>query len=346
MLTQEITVTIKILRKQGKSIKGIAKELGVSKNTVRKYLKPDSQPTYSSRPQRASKLDSFKPYLQERIAAAHPNWIPATVLFDELVERGYTGKIRILRSYLADYKPTKPEDPVVRFETLPGKQMQVDFTTIRRGKSPLKAFVATLGYSRATYVRFFDHERSEAWIEGMIGAFEFFGGVPIDLLFDNAKAILIERDVYGQGLHRWNNQLLALAEGYGFNPKVCRPYRAQTKGKVERFNRYLKDSFVTPLVASLKTAGLTLDVATANAYIGPWLTQKANQRLHATTKAIPNERLIEEQKILLPLPIRDGKSTQVLSADRHQGWPMPFESVQHALATYDQLLEADHEPAI
>ena len=94
----------------------------------------------------------------------------------------------------------------------------------------------------------------------MIGAFEFFGGVPMDLLFDNAKTILIERDVYGQGLHRWHDKLLALAEQYGFNPKVCRPYRAQTKGKVERFNRYLKESFVTPLNATLKSAGLVLDV--------------------------------------------------------------------------------------
>jgi transposase len=145
MLTLEIMVTIKIPRKQGKSIKGIAKELGVSKNTVRKYLKQDSNPPYSCRPHRIIKLDSFKPYLQSRIAAAHPDWIPATVLFDEIVERGYTGKIRILSSYLAGCKPTKPQEPIVRFETMPSKQMQVDFTTIRRGQSPLKALVATLG---------------------------------------------------------------------------------------------------------------------------------------------------------------------------------------------------------
>ena len=339
-------MTIKILRKQGHSIKGIARELGVSKNTVKKYLKFDSQPNYSRRPQRVSKLDPFKPYLQERIAAAYPDWIPATVLFDEIVERGYTGKIRILSTYLAKQKPTQPKDPIIRFETAPGKQMQVDFTTIRRGKRPLKAFVATLGYSRATYVRFFEHERSEAWIEGMIGAFEFFGGVPMDLLFDNAKTILIERDVYGQGLHRWHDKLLALAEQYGFNPKVCRPYRAQTKGKVERFNRYLKESFVTPLNATLKSAGLVLDVSIANAQIGPWLTQKANQRLHATTNAIPNRRLTEEQAVLLPLPISASCSGQSASVERTQAWPMPFESVQHALSTYDQLLGGGHESTV
>lgn len=145
MLTQEIMVTIKIFRKQGKSIKGIAQELGVSKNTVKKYLKQASEPLYSSRPQRITKLDAFKPYLQTRMAAAHPEWIPATVLWDEMVEQGYSGKIRILRSYVADCKPTKPEERIVRFETAPGTQMQVNFTTIRRGQTPLKAFVATLG---------------------------------------------------------------------------------------------------------------------------------------------------------------------------------------------------------
>lgn len=340
MLTQETSVTIKVLHKQGMGIKAIARELGISKNTVRKYLKKQGEPTYSSRPKRPSKLDPFKPYLNKRIEAAAPDWIPATVLFNEIVEQGYTGKIRILCGYVRQFKPQKPFEPVVRFETPAGKQMQVDFTIIRRGKSPLKALVATLGYSRATYVQFFDHERTDAWIEGMIGAFEFFGGVPQELLFDNAKAIMIERDVYGEGQHRWNTDLLNLAETYGFKPKVCRPYRAKTKGKVERFNHYLKNSFIVPLKATLNTAGLQLDVRTANAKIGPWLTNTANERVHQTTKAVPNQRLIEEQAVFLELPTHNGnvKLTPLLSINTQTA--VPFESLQHALSSYDQLLGA------
>ncbi|KWI84515.1 hypothetical protein WM09_20020 [Burkholderia ubonensis] len=91
------------------------------------------------------------------------------------------------------------------------------------------------------------------------------------------------------GQHRWNTQLLALAETYGFTPKVCRPYRAKTKGKVERFNRYLKESFVVPLAATLKQSGLTLDVDAANAHIGRRLTEIANVRVHATTRAPGSE---------------------------------------------------------
>lgn len=331
-------MTISVLKKQGQPIKAIARELGISKNTVKKYLKHPGKPTYSTRPPRPSKLDPFKPYLKQRIAAAAPDWIPATVLFEEIVEQGYTGKIRILCSYIAQFKPQKPIEPVVRFETPAGKQMQVDFTIIRRGKFPLKALVATLGYSRASYVRFFDHERTEAWIEGIIGAFEFFGGVPHELLFDNAKTIIIERDAYGEGKHRWNDELLSLAQAYGFKPKVCRPYRAKTKGKVERFNHYLKNSFIVPLKATLSSADLHLDVITANAKIGPWLVNTANARVHQTTKAIPNLRLTEEQAVFLPLPIHnDTQKLPHLTVDEEASI-IPFESLQHPLSNYDQLL--------
>lgn len=109
-------------------------------------------PSYSRREARPSKLEPFKTYLRERIDAAKPDWIPATVLFREIQAQGYPGKEGIVKNYLRPFKVPVAE-PVVRFETPPGQQMQVDFTTIRRGRHKLKAFVATLGYSRASYVR-------------------------------------------------------------------------------------------------------------------------------------------------------------------------------------------------
>ena len=103
---------------------------------------------------------------------------------------------------------------------------------------------------------------------GIEGALHYFGGVPKEILFDNAKCIMIERDAYGEGRHRWNSKLLQLSADYGFRLRACRPYRAKTKGKVGRFNGYLKNSFITPLAASLKQAGLVLDVEVANGQIG------------------------------------------------------------------------------
>ncbi len=336
MLTQERLVEIHVLHRQGQSIRAIAHQLGVSRNTVRRYLRDLTVvPRYPDREPRATKLEPYKPYLLARIEAAKPHWIPAAVLFSEIQERGYSGGLTQLKHYVAGFKTVAP-DPVVRFETPPGKQMQVDFTTISRNRCKIKAFVATLGFSRATYVRFSEHERQEDWLRGIEEACQYFGGVPQEILFDNAKTIMIERDAYGEGQHRWNAQLLARARDYGFVARACRPYRARTKGKVERFNGYLKHSFITPLAATLSQAGLRLDVTTANAHIGPWLERVAHQRLHGTTGIKPQVLLDQERFQLGPLPQPQAVVQPMPFATR----PVPRESLQHPLSTYDQLLEA------
>lgn len=337
MLNQEQSVEIRVLARQGHSIKSIARELELSRNTVRKYLRGECRsPKYRRRLARPRKLDPFKGYLQERMEAARPHWIPATVLLREIREQGYAGGISQLKTYLAPFKQREPE-PVVRFETPPGKQMQVDFTTIRRGRQPLKAFVATLGFSRATFVRFSEREDSLAWMNGLREAFVYFGGVPETVLFDNASAVITERDAYGEGQHRWTAALQAIADEYGFRPKVCRPYRAKTKGKVERFNGYLKGSFITPLSATLKSAGLKLDVQTANAHIGRWLSEVAHQRIHGTTGEQPAKRLLEERVTLLPLPASK-PSVPMTAAIKPLDQALPVESLQHPLSVYEQLL--------
>lgn len=208
MLTQENLVEIHVLNAQGHSIRAIAEQLGVSRNTVRKYLRDQAaEPIYPQRAPRPTKLDPFKSYLNERIAAAKPHWIPASVLLREIQAKGYTGGVSRLKEYLIQFKQPEP-DPVVRFETAPGQQLHVDFTTIYRYRSRLKAFVATLGYSRATYVRFTEQERQEDWRTGLVHAFAFFGGVTREVLFDNAKCIMLERDAFGEGEHRWNRKML------------------------------------------------------------------------------------------------------------------------------------------
>ncbi len=173
MLVKELFVDILAMHRQGRSIRAIARELNISRNSVRKYLRKPEVPAYPPRSARGSKLDPYKPYLLGRIKAAHPRWIPATVLFQEIKDQGYSGGITLVRDFVATQKPKKDADPVVRFETAPGKQMQIDFTTIRRGKKTLKAFVATLGYSRASFVKFYDNERKESWIDGIISSLYF-----------------------------------------------------------------------------------------------------------------------------------------------------------------------------
>jgi transposase len=335
MLTQEQRVEIRVLSRQGKSIRGIAKELGVSRNTVREHLRDPHPRRYGPRLPRVTKLDPYRAYLESRIAAAHPRWISATVLLREIREQGYRGGISQLKAMIRPLRPVK-DDPLVRFETAPGEQLQADFTHIRRGQSPLLAFVATLGFSRASFVRFTEREDAATLSRCIVAALEYFGGVPQHLLLDNPATVVIERDAYGAGQHRFHPQLLQIAEQYGFIPRLCRPYRAKTKGKVERFNRYLKESFVLPLATTLKQAGISLDVETANAHVGPWLERVANRRLHATTGEIPAEQLVLERADLrplplsvLPLPVVQRRTSRV---------PTPIESFQHPLSVYEQLL--------
>lgn len=148
MLNDEENMQVKILFKQGKSIRDISRMMKISRNTVRKYLRVEQKPSYKMRVKKISKLAPFHDYLQERVKAAKPNWIPAPVFFREIKELGYEGGLRILNTYLSTLKPQAKPDPIIRFETQPGQQMQVDWVVFRRGENSLLAFVATLGYSR------------------------------------------------------------------------------------------------------------------------------------------------------------------------------------------------------
>lgn len=153
MLTQEQVVEIRVTPRRGESVRAIAKQLDCSRNTVRRYLRDRSAQRYGPRDARSCKLDDYKSYLQGRVEQAKPRWIPATVLLREIQERGYAGGITQLKAWLAPLKKVEPE-ALVRFETPPGQQIQADFTYVRRGRDPLLAFVATMGYSRASFVKF------------------------------------------------------------------------------------------------------------------------------------------------------------------------------------------------
>lgn len=123
MLTQEETVEIRVMARQGKGVREIARDLGISRNTVRRYLR-GAESQYASRPKRPTKLAPYEDYVRARLAASHPAVIPATVLLRELVEQGYTGGISQLKAFMAPLRRA-PADPVVRFETAPGEHVQL-----------------------------------------------------------------------------------------------------------------------------------------------------------------------------------------------------------------------------
>ena len=328
---------IRVLRRQGKSIREIARTLEVSRNTVRRYLRSEALPRYT-RQARPSKLDPFKHYIGERVKAAAPEWIPAIVLLRELRALGYAGGYSILKDHLATLRPVAKVEPLIRFETEPGRQMQADFATIRRGRDRLAVFIATLGWSRAAYVEFVTDERLETLLSCHEHAFYFFGGVPREVLYDNMRTVVTDRDQYGPGLHRYNRTFLDFAHHYGFLPRLCRPYRAQTKGKVERFIGYLRGSFYIPLASQLRAERLMVDRDTANARVGTWLREVANARVHATTGEVPLVRLgLERERLqLMPMPWQG----TIQQARTKPSVPKP-RGYQHSLRVYEELIAAD-----
>jgi transposase len=352
VITDEVYVEIEVLRRQGLSLRRIASEVGCAVNTVRAHLAEPGLPRYERKVRRPTKLAPFEAYLRARQAAAHPNWIPATVLMREIVARGYPGGASQLRAFLQGLKPAPPEDPVVRFETAAGHQMQVDWVEFRKGAHPLYAFCATLGFSRTSHVEFVTDMKVQTLIDCHERSFAAFGGVPRHVLYDNMKTVVLERDASGEGEHRYHAGFLDYARHCGFVIKLCRPYRARTKGKVERFNGYLRRSFYVPLAAQLKQGGLVLDAVTANSHVRPWLSAVANVRVHGTTGVRPLDRLDAERAALQALPpawrgdiaaARPQPQTEpaapavrpaVVSAHLAVAHP-----AQHPLAVYDALLE-------
>jgi transposase len=331
---------IQILHNQGQSIRQIAQQTGHSRNTVRRYLREQGRSVYGPRPARGSKLDPFKDYIGQRIEFARPHRLPASVLFQEIREQGFVGGERIVRHYVsAQYQQGAPE-PVMRFETEPGQQMQVDWCVFQKREPRLSAFVATLGYSRLSYVEFVDNERFDVLRHCHEQAFAYFQGVPKDVLYDNMRTVITKRDAYGDGQHQFHRGLWDMAKHFGFTPRVCRPYRAQTKGKVERFNRYLRYSFYYPLVSRLRQVQLPLDVHTANTEVHKWLRDIANQRVHATLKCRPLSLWEHERPALQALPARLSVQTPEQSHDDDLiARPMwPAQSIQRSPLEYERLL--------
>ncbi len=202
MLAKESQVGISVLHRQGKGIREIACATGLSRNTVRAVLRGEHDDVYGPRLPRPTKLSAHEEYLRGRLKAAGVHGLVATALLREIQDRGYDGGITQLKVLLATLRPPRKVEPLVRFETLAGEQLQIDFVVFRRGDHPLRAFTAALGYSRMSYVEFVDNERVETWVSCLENALVWFGGVPKAILCDNPKAVVLERNAYGSSQHR------------------------------------------------------------------------------------------------------------------------------------------------
>ncbi len=264
MINQEVIMDISSLFRQGYSKREIARSLGISKNTVKRYLSGEGV-SFKPRDYK-SKLNPFKDYLEERIKSSSPHRLPATVLLLEIQNMGYSGKYTILKDFVRLFYPTHKEE-IERFETKPGFQLQADFTNVRFKDASFYAFVAELSFSRYSFVKFTADMKLDSFITAHKEALDYFGGAPATGLYDNMKTVILSRNYYGKNGHRYNPAFVDFCRHYGMVPGVCRPYRPQTKGKVERFMDYLKRCFFIPHASLLSQSGIDITVESANTLV-------------------------------------------------------------------------------
>jgi transposase len=309
------------LRRQGLTITAIGELTGNDRKTIRKYLaQPEGRPVYGPREPRSSKLDSFKGYVEERLKAGVWN---ATVLLRELRARGYTGGYTILKDWLQPQRESSRVLAVRRFETPPGKQAQADWghlgTLDSNGKQQkLWGFTLTLGYSRALMAEVAVDQKLGTLLKMHEEAFRQLGGVPEEILYDRMKTVWLETDERGEIV--WHAVFLDFARYWGFTPRLCRPYRAQTKGKVESGVKYVRRNFVCGLQGR-EPSGLT----DLNGELRRWVWEVANQRVHGTTHEPVSARWTVEQVSLQPLSGRppyaySDDELRKVSRDAYVGW--------------------------
>lgn len=276
------------------SIRRIARHLGVSRDTVRKYR--DGPVPRAPLPRRTSKLDAYKKTIRD-LLERDPE-APGSVILHRLRRLGYRGGVSILRDHLRRIRPRPAARAFLRQDPGPGERFEVDWghfgaLDYEGDRRKLYALVLVECHSRLLYVEFTHSQGFETFVRCHIHGFRAFGGVGREIWYDNLLTAVAERD--GR-LVRFQPRFLAFARDYGFYPRACNRAAAWEKGTVERAGvRYLRQSF-WPL-------GEFRDLADVNRQVRLWLEEVAHVRLHRETRQTPRERF--QPQALRPLPALD-----------------------------------------
>lgn len=289
MLAMEEQFMIRHLKNEGLNISEISRKTGHDRKTVRKYIFETEPQSYKKRRQKESILDPYKNHIESRLGKYD---LSAVRLLEEIQGMGYTGGYTIVKEFVRKVKSSSQIPAEFRYETGPGIQSQVDWGDIDNiivdgEKKKLYCFAMVLGYSRHRYAEFTTDERTDTFIQCHMNAFEYFGGITKEILYDNTKNVVLHRALKSSK-STWNPLFEDFFRYYGFIPRLCKPGKqgAKTKGKVERAIGYVKNNFYL---------GREYDsVQDLNNQSREWL-DKVNSLPHGTTKIPPVERLKEEK---------------------------------------------------
>ena len=348
MITLGEIVLIHDLKRQGLSVSVIARKLGMDRKTVRKHLEAGiAPPAYSPRAAPPRLIAPFEDYLRARITA----WpdLSGKRLLRELKERGYSGCYSVVTDFLRSVRPPRAQPFERRFETAPGKQAQVDFARFQvefsdepevvriRDLCERRLFTIILGHSRWLWGRFCATQDLQTVLRCHIDAFAAMDGAPSELLYDRMKTAVIGEDA--NGVVQYNASLVALLNHYGAVPRACRPYRAKTKGKIERPYRYVRQDFF--LARSFR------NLDDLNAQFDDWRTQIANPRVHATTRRVVDEHFLEEMPALITHPAIPYSAVLNEPLARHwseRQWRMSAASAARAWFRWEAISTASPTP--
>jgi transposase len=295
----DIVTAIRDLASRGIGSKSIAKQLGVARNTVRRYRRAPVTAGVQGRPGARKLSDADRQTARELYTSVGGG--NAVVVQRLLAEGGVVVTVRTIERAVADLRRAQRAAALatVRVETAPGDQLQIDFGQKRIAIAGVAVrvflLVAVLSYSRRLFVKAFLNERGDDWREGIAAAFRHFGGVPGVLLGDNARALVVGRD-RATGTVSFHPAYLAFCRDWDVQPRACAPYRARTKGKTEAGVKFVKRN----ALADLPFASF----AALEQHLADWMG-RADQRRHGTTREAPLVRFHRDERAALrPLPVR------------------------------------------
>jgi transposase len=297
--------------RQGASQRRIARELKISRDSVQRILGRHERQrdaggleSSSSGASRGSILDAYV----ARIEALVARWPRITVVrvYEELCKEGYSGGYSLVRDRMRALRPAGSREPVVRFETGPGVQAQMDYAVYEldfttEGRRRVNLFSYILAHSRRQYLRFVERQDFETTLREHVRAFTHLGGVAATCLYDNMK-VVVARHEGDEPIY--NTRFLAFATHYGFRPWACRRRRPRTKGKVERPFQFVEGNFLNGRSFS------TLDHL--NEGLSRWLAETADVRVHRQTQRRPIDLHAEELPYLIPLPAQPYDTAEVV----------------------------------